>query len=112
MINATIAKLYYFSENTNSVLAFETLSGELLVHQRDESLVMNFPLNKPEVQVQTLKYRSPRKYLDTLTTSKLQLNSLGTLPIIFVSEKQHSTISEPRNKILRCILDKTTNLLI
>ncbi|TSK22615.1 Phenazine biosynthesis-like domain-containing protein 2 [Bagarius yarrelli] len=40
----------FTSGNTNSVLAFETLSGELLVRQRGESLVMDFPLNKPEVQ--------------------------------------------------------------
>ncbi|XP_027030724.1 phenazine biosynthesis-like domain-containing protein 2 [Tachysurus fulvidraco] len=49
---ASAAVLFYKKGNTNSVLAFETLSGELLVHQRGESLVMNFPLNKPEVQDQ------------------------------------------------------------
>lgn len=66
MMNSTIEKLYYFSENTNSVVTFETLSGELLVQQRGESLVMDFPLNKPEVQVQSLKYRNAKKYFDTL----------------------------------------------
>ncbi|KAK3572806.1 hypothetical protein QTP86_007415 [Hemibagrus guttatus] len=47
---ASAAVLFYKKGNTNPVLAFETLSGELLVHQRGDSLVMDFPLNKPEVQ--------------------------------------------------------------
>lgn len=56
MVYTTIIYLYYFSENTNSVVAFETRSGELLVQQQGDSIVMDFPLNKPEVQVQTLEY--------------------------------------------------------
>ncbi|XP_072533139.1 phenazine biosynthesis-like domain-containing protein 1 [Salminus brasiliensis] len=47
---ASAAVLFYRKENTNLVVAFETLSGELQVRQHGESLVMNFPLNKPEVQ--------------------------------------------------------------
>ncbi|XP_071265164.1 phenazine biosynthesis-like domain-containing protein isoform X2 [Salvelinus alpinus] len=37
----------FSSENVNSTVVFETLSGELYVRQQGESIVMNFPLNKP-----------------------------------------------------------------
>ncbi|KAK1791828.1 hypothetical protein P4O66_013809, partial [Electrophorus voltai] len=48
---AAAAVLFYQKENTNPVVAFETLSGELRVRRRGESLVMDFPLNRPQVQV-------------------------------------------------------------
>ncbi|XP_026869949.1 phenazine biosynthesis-like domain-containing protein [Electrophorus electricus] len=47
---AAAAVLFYQKENTNPVVAFETLSGELRVRRRGESLVMDFPLNRPQVQ--------------------------------------------------------------
>ncbi|XP_017571293.1 phenazine biosynthesis-like domain-containing protein 1 isoform X1 [Pygocentrus nattereri] len=47
---ASAAVLFHRKENTNPVVVFETLSGELRVRQHGESLVMDFPLNKPEVQ--------------------------------------------------------------
>lgn len=47
---ASAAVLFYKKENTNPAVVFETLSGELRVRQRGESIVMDFPLNKPEVQ--------------------------------------------------------------
>lgn len=47
---ASAAALFFKKENPNPVVTFETLSGELQVRQHGESLVMNFPLNKPEVQ--------------------------------------------------------------
>ncbi|XP_076831095.1 phenazine biosynthesis-like domain-containing protein [Brachyhypopomus gauderio] len=47
---ASAAVLFYKKENTNPVVVFETLSGELQVRQRGESLVMDFPLNKPQLQ--------------------------------------------------------------
>ncbi|KAM9476802.1 phenazine biosynthesis-like domain-containing protein [Clarias gariepinus] len=65
---ASAAVLFYEKKNTNSVLAFETLSGELLVHQRGDSLVMDFPLNKPEVQ-------DKKKFNDILKAA------VGDLPI-------------------------------
>ncbi|KAF4090542.1 hypothetical protein AMELA_G00053210 [Ameiurus melas] len=65
---ASAAVLFYKKENTNSVVTFETLSGELLVHQRGESLVMDFPLNKPEVQ-------DRKKFNDILKAA------VGELPI-------------------------------
>uniref|UniRef100_A0AAZ3NZG3 Phenazine biosynthesis-like domain-containing protein n=1 Tax=Oncorhynchus tshawytscha TaxID=74940 RepID=A0AAZ3NZG3_ONCTS len=34
-------------ENVNTTVVFETLSGELYVQQQGESIVMDFPLNKP-----------------------------------------------------------------
>uniref|UniRef100_W5U8X3 Phenazine biosynthesis-like domain-containing protein 2 n=1 Tax=Ictalurus punctatus TaxID=7998 RepID=W5U8X3_ICTPU len=65
---ASAAVLFYKKENTNSVVTFETLSGELLVQQRGESLVMDFPLNKPEVQ-------DRKKFNDILKAA------VGELPI-------------------------------
>ncbi|KAG7333881.1 hypothetical protein KOW79_002288 [Hemibagrus wyckioides] len=65
---ASAAVLFYKKGNTNPVLAFETLSGQLLVHQRGDSLVMDFPLNKPEVQ-------DRNKYNDILKAA------VGDLPI-------------------------------
>lgn len=48
----TILKAQYrHTENVNPVLAFETMSGELYVRQHEESLIMDFPLNKPNPQV-------------------------------------------------------------
>uniref|UniRef100_W5UJ62 Phenazine biosynthesis-like domain-containing protein n=1 Tax=Ictalurus punctatus TaxID=7998 RepID=W5UJ62_ICTPU len=65
---ASAAVLFYKKENTNSMVTFETLSGELLVQQRGESLVMDFPLNKPEVQ-------DRKKFNDILKAA------VGELPI-------------------------------
>ncbi|XP_053477700.1 phenazine biosynthesis-like domain-containing protein 2 [Ictalurus furcatus] len=65
---ASAAVLFYKKENTNSVVTFDTLSGELLVQQRGESLVMDFPLNKPEVQ-------DRKKFNDILKAA------VGELPI-------------------------------
>ncbi|KAI5617417.1 phenazine biosynthesis like protein domain containing [Silurus asotus] len=65
---ASAAVLFYKKGNINSVVAFETLSGELLVQQRGESLVMDFPLNKPEVQ-------DRKKFNDILKAA------VGDLPI-------------------------------
>ncbi|XP_062852287.1 phenazine biosynthesis-like domain-containing protein 2 isoform X2 [Trichomycterus rosablanca] len=56
---ASSAVLFYKKGNTSPVLVFETLSGELLVRQRGESLVMDFPLNKPEIQ-------DPKNFKDLL----------------------------------------------
>ncbi|XP_066534913.1 phenazine biosynthesis-like domain-containing protein 1 isoform X2 [Hoplias malabaricus] len=50
---ASAAVLFYHRENTNTEVVFKTLSGELRVRQRGESLVMDFPLSKPEVQDQS-----------------------------------------------------------
>uniref|UniRef100_A0A8C2L425 Phenazine biosynthesis-like protein domain containing 2 n=1 Tax=Cyprinus carpio TaxID=7962 RepID=A0A8C2L425_CYPCA len=44
---ASAAVLFYMKKNANPVLVFETLSGELYVRQHEESLIMDFPLNKP-----------------------------------------------------------------
>ncbi|XP_038831128.1 phenazine biosynthesis-like domain-containing protein 2 isoform X2 [Salvelinus namaycush] len=44
---ASAAVLFYKKKNVNSTVVFETLSGELYVRQQGESIVMNFPLNKP-----------------------------------------------------------------
>ncbi|XP_067092328.1 phenazine biosynthesis-like domain-containing protein isoform X2 [Osmerus mordax] len=41
----------FSSENINSTLVFETMSGELHVRQKGDSIVMDFPLNKPVPQV-------------------------------------------------------------
>jgi len=48
----TILKAQYpQTENINPVVVFETMSGELMVRQHEESLIMDFPLNKPTPQV-------------------------------------------------------------
>ncbi|XP_058652923.1 phenazine biosynthesis-like domain-containing protein isoform X2 [Onychostoma macrolepis] len=47
---ASAAVLFYLKKNVNPVLVFETLSGELYVRQHEESLIMDFPLNKPNPQ--------------------------------------------------------------
>ncbi|XP_062852288.1 phenazine biosynthesis-like domain-containing protein 2 isoform X3 [Trichomycterus rosablanca] len=65
---ASSAVLFYKKGNTSPVLVFETLSGELLVRQRGESLVMDFPLNKPEIQ-------DPKNFKDLLKAA------VGDLPI-------------------------------
>ncbi|KAI4886231.1 hypothetical protein NFI96_023513 [Prochilodus magdalenae] len=65
---ASAAVLFYRRENANPVVVFETLSGELRVGQRGESVVMDFPLNKPEVQDQS-------EYKDLLKAA------VGDLPI-------------------------------
>ncbi|XP_055745770.1 phenazine biosynthesis-like domain-containing protein 2 isoform X2 [Salvelinus fontinalis] len=44
---ASAAVLFYKKKNVNSTVVFETLSGELYVRQQGESIVMDFPLNKP-----------------------------------------------------------------
>uniref|UniRef100_A0A8C1PHM5 Phenazine biosynthesis-like protein domain containing 2 n=1 Tax=Cyprinus carpio TaxID=7962 RepID=A0A8C1PHM5_CYPCA len=49
---ASAAVLFYMKKNANPVLVFETLSGELYVRQHEESLIMDFPLNKPNPQDQ------------------------------------------------------------
>lgn len=47
---ASAAVLFYKKKNVNSTLVFETLSGELYVRQKENSIVMDFPLNKPVPQ--------------------------------------------------------------
>ncbi|XP_051772091.1 phenazine biosynthesis-like domain-containing protein isoform X2 [Ctenopharyngodon idella] len=49
---ASAAVLFYLKKNVNPVLVFETMSGELHVCQHEESLIMDFPLNKPKPQKQ------------------------------------------------------------
>ncbi|XP_051945360.1 LOW QUALITY PROTEIN: phenazine biosynthesis-like domain-containing protein [Xyrauchen texanus] len=49
---ASAAVLFYLKNNVNPVLVFETMSGELHVRQHGESLIMDFPLNKPKPQDQ------------------------------------------------------------
>uniref|UniRef100_A0A9J7X8G2 Phenazine biosynthesis-like protein domain containing 2 n=1 Tax=Cyprinus carpio carpio TaxID=630221 RepID=A0A9J7X8G2_CYPCA len=49
---ASAAVLFYLKKNVNPVLVFETMSGELCVRQHEESLIMDFPLNKPNPQDQ------------------------------------------------------------
>ncbi|KAK9964556.1 hypothetical protein ABG768_005720 [Culter alburnus] len=49
---ASAAVLFYLKKNVNPVVVFETMSGELHVRQHGESLIMDFPLNKPQPQVQ------------------------------------------------------------
>ncbi|XP_048060701.1 phenazine biosynthesis-like domain-containing protein [Megalobrama amblycephala] len=49
---ASAAVLFYLKKNVNPVVVFETMSGELHVRQHEESLIMDFPLNKPQPQVQ------------------------------------------------------------
>ncbi|XP_028845385.1 phenazine biosynthesis-like domain-containing protein 1 isoform X2 [Denticeps clupeoides] len=44
---ASAAVLFYLRKNINPAVVFETLSGDLCVRQNGESLVMDFPLNKP-----------------------------------------------------------------
>lgn len=88
MNNATIAKLNCFSDNTNSVVAFETLSGELQVHQRGESLVMDFPLNKPEIQVKT--------HINMATVTKFI--ALFQQLYLFQKKKKHNTAHHHQEK--------------
>lgn len=49
---ASAAVLFYLKKNVNPVVVFETMSGELIVRQHEESLIMDFPLNKPKPQDQ------------------------------------------------------------
>ncbi|XP_073690095.1 phenazine biosynthesis-like domain-containing protein [Garra rufa] len=49
---ASAAVLFYLKKNVNPVIVFETLSGELYVRQHEESIIMDFPLNKPNPQDQ------------------------------------------------------------
>lgn len=42
------------SENVNPTLVFETRSGDLAVIQQGEEYVMDFPLNPPTEQVQSV----------------------------------------------------------
>ncbi|XP_051945361.1 phenazine biosynthesis-like domain-containing protein [Xyrauchen texanus] len=49
---ASAAVLFYLKNNANHVVVFETLSGELFVRQHGESIIMDFPLNKPKPQDQ------------------------------------------------------------
>ncbi|XP_026080432.1 phenazine biosynthesis-like domain-containing protein [Carassius auratus] len=49
---ASAAVLFYMKKNVNPVLVFETMRGELYVRQHEESLIMDFPLNKPNPQDQ------------------------------------------------------------
>ncbi|TRY90537.1 hypothetical protein DNTS_002662 [Danionella cerebrum] len=44
------AVLFYLKKNINPVVVFETMSGELYVRQHEDSIVMDFPLNKPQPQ--------------------------------------------------------------
>ncbi|XP_010887212.2 phenazine biosynthesis-like domain-containing protein isoform X2 [Esox lucius] len=44
---ASAAVLFYKKNNVNPTIVFKTLSGELAVQRRGESIVMDFPLNKP-----------------------------------------------------------------
>ncbi|XP_060782246.1 phenazine biosynthesis-like domain-containing protein 1 isoform X2 [Neoarius graeffei] len=83
---ASAAVLFYKKKNPNSVVAFETLSGELLVHQRGESLVMVFPLNKPEVQ-------DRKNFTDILKAA------VGDLPI------QEVCYCKTTKELLVCLLD-------
>ncbi|KAG9344351.1 hypothetical protein JZ751_011020, partial [Albula glossodonta] len=48
---ASAAVLFYQKKNQNSVLVFETLSGELCVRLCEDSIIMDFPLHKPVPQV-------------------------------------------------------------
>ncbi|KAI1894614.1 hypothetical protein AGOR_G00117580 [Albula goreensis] len=47
---ASAAVLFYQKKNQNSVLVFETLSGELCVRLCEDSIIMDFPLHKPVPQ--------------------------------------------------------------
>ncbi|KAL1263062.1 hypothetical protein QQF64_005801 [Cirrhinus molitorella] len=49
---ASAAVLFYLKKNVKPVIVFETMSGELYVRQHEESLIMDFPLNKPQAQDQ------------------------------------------------------------
>ncbi|XP_067277956.1 phenazine biosynthesis-like domain-containing protein [Pseudorasbora parva] len=49
---ASAAVLFYVKKNINPVVVFETMSGELNVRQHEESLIMDFPVNKPKPQDQ------------------------------------------------------------
>ncbi|XP_028844987.1 phenazine biosynthesis-like domain-containing protein 1 [Denticeps clupeoides] len=49
---ASAAVLFYHKKNPNPAVVFQTLSGDLCVRQNGESLVMDFPLNKPIAQDQ------------------------------------------------------------
>lgn len=49
---ASAAVLFYLKKNINPVVVFETMSGELIVRQHEESLIMDFPLNTPKPQDQ------------------------------------------------------------
>ncbi|XP_073690100.1 phenazine biosynthesis-like domain-containing protein [Garra rufa] len=49
---ASAAVLFYLKKNVNPVLVFVTMSGALYVRQHEESLIMDFPLNKPNPQDQ------------------------------------------------------------
>ncbi|KAL4640868.1 phenazine biosynthesis-like domain-containing protein [Arapaima gigas] len=48
---ASAAVLFYHKKNINPSVTFETLSGELYVRMHGDTIVMDFPLNKPTPQV-------------------------------------------------------------
>ncbi|XP_056326527.1 phenazine biosynthesis-like domain-containing protein isoform X2 [Danio aesculapii] len=58
----------FSSENVNPVVVFETMSGELYVRQHEDSIIMDFPLNKPQPQ-------DPHENMDILKAA------VGDLPI-------------------------------
>ncbi|XP_056326529.1 phenazine biosynthesis-like domain-containing protein [Danio aesculapii] len=49
---ASAAVLFYLKKNANPVVVFETRSGELYVRQHEDSIIMDLPLNKPQLQDQ------------------------------------------------------------
>lgn len=65
---ASSAVLFYLKKNVNPVVVFETMSGELYVRQHEDSIIMDFPLNKPQPQ-------DPHENMDLLKAA------VGDLPI-------------------------------
>ncbi|XP_056326908.1 phenazine biosynthesis-like domain-containing protein [Danio aesculapii] len=49
---ASSAVLFYLKKNINPFVVFETMSGELCVRRHEDSIIMDFPLNKPQPQDQ------------------------------------------------------------
>ncbi|XP_073776982.1 phenazine biosynthesis-like domain-containing protein [Danio rerio] len=47
---ASAAVLFYLKKNDNPIVVFETRSGELYVCQHEDSIIMDLPLNKPQLQ--------------------------------------------------------------
>ncbi|XP_055027214.2 phenazine biosynthesis-like domain-containing protein [Misgurnus anguillicaudatus] len=83
---ASAAVLFYMKNNVNPVVVFETLSGELCVRQNEESIIMDFPLNKPKIQAQ-------HEVKDLLKAV------VGDLPI------QDVCYSETTKKLMVCLAD-------
>lgn len=55
----TLLSFFYSShliENENPALVFETRSGELFVTKQGERYIMDFPLNPPTQEVNTLAH--------------------------------------------------------